>query len=77
MAYGPIHDEHRALPDVSLREVLVLAPILSLLLVFGVYPKLLTDRIDPTTHAVIAHVNPAHPTDVGAVTVALPGGEAP
>jgi NADH-quinone oxidoreductase subunit M len=65
MAYGPMHEEHAILPDVSLREVLVLAPILSLLLVFGVFPKLLTDRIDPTTSAVIAHVAPTHVTDLG------------
>ena len=72
MAYGPVREEHSALADVSLREVLVLAPILSLLLVFGVFPKLLTDRIDPTTKAVIAHVAPEHVTDVGAqVTAAL------
>jgi NADH-quinone oxidoreductase subunit M len=65
MALGPIREEHRILPDVSLREVLVLAPILSLLLVFGVFPKLITDRVDPTTQAVIAHVAPDHPTDIG------------
>ncbi len=74
MAYGPVHEEHEGLPDVSLREVMVLAPILSLLLLFGVFPKLLTDRIEPTTKAIIAHVAPAYPTDVGVpqVTVALP-----
>ena len=33
-----------ACPDVSLREVAMLAPVLALLLVFGVYPKVLTDR---------------------------------
>ena len=65
MAYGPIHEEHSLLPDVNLREVLVLAPILALLLVFGVFPKLLTDRIDPTAQAVVAHVSPDHITDVG------------
>jgi NADH-quinone oxidoreductase subunit M len=65
MAYGPVHEEHRGLPDVSLREVAVLAPVLTLLLVFGVYPKLLTDRIDPTANAVVAHVAPTHTTDVG------------
>ena len=66
MAYGPIHEEHRHLPDVNLREVLVLAPVLALLLVFGVFPKLLTDRIDPTAKAVIAHVDPPdQTTDVG------------
>lgn len=69
MAYGPIHEEHRHLPDVSLREVAVLAPVLALLLVFGVYPKLLTDRIDPSTKAVVAHVAPA-----GQVTDLGPGG---
>ncbi len=66
MAYGPVHEEHRHLPDVSLREVAVLAPVLALLLVFGVYPKLLTDRIDPSAKAAIAHVQPqGQPTDVG------------
>ena len=65
MAYGPIHEEHSLLPDVNLREVLVLAPVLALLLVFGVFPKLLTDRIDPTAQAVVAHVAPDHATDVG------------
>ena len=63
MAYGPVHDEHRGLADVSLREVVVLVPVLALLLVFGVYPKLVTDRVDPTTRSVIAHVRPTHPTD--------------
>ncbi|MDP9330096.1 MAG: NADH-quinone oxidoreductase subunit M [Actinomycetota bacterium] len=67
MAYGPIHEEHRGLPDVSLREVAVLVPVLSLLLVFGVYPKLLTDRIDPTTKAAVERVHPEHTVDVGVV----------
>ena len=68
MAFGPVRDEHRHLPDVSLREVAVLAPVLALLLVFGVYPKILTDRIDPSTEAVIAHVDPqGQTTDVGDV----------
>jgi len=67
MALGPIRDEHRGLPDVSVREVAILAPILALLLVFGVYPKLVLDRIDPTAAAVVKEVAPAHPTDVGSV----------
>jgi NADH-quinone oxidoreductase subunit M len=66
MAFGPVREEHRLLPDLNLREVVVLAPVLALLLVFGVAPSLLTDRIDPTTKAVIEHVDPAHQTtDVG------------
>ena len=53
------------LPDVNLREVLVLAPVLALLLVFGVYPKLLTDRIDPTAKASSRTSPPVSLTDVG------------
>lgn len=68
MAFGPIHEEHRGLPDVSLREVAVLVPVLALLLVFGVAPSLVTDRIDPSTEAVIQRVQPAgQTTDVGDV----------
>jgi NADH-quinone oxidoreductase subunit M len=76
MALGPIRDEHRGLPDVSVREVAILAPILALLLVFGVYPKLVLDRIDPTAAAVVKEVGPDHPTDVGSfqLTTAPLGG---
>jgi NADH-quinone oxidoreductase subunit M len=64
MAFGPVREEHRLLPDVSLREVVVLAPVLTLLLVFGVAPSVLTDRIDPASEAVIARVAPEHVVDV-------------
>ena len=56
--------EHRGLADVSAREVAVIVPVLALLLVFGVYPRLLTDSIDPATARVIEHVAPDHATDV-------------
>ncbi len=66
MAYGPVHEEHKGLPDVSLREVALLAPVLALLLLFGVYPKILTDRIDPSANAAVIHVAPqGQITDVG------------
>jgi NADH-quinone oxidoreductase subunit M len=68
MAYGPVREEHRALPDVSVREIAVLAPILALLLVFGVYPKILTDRIEPTTEAIVRHVDPGHPVEANPST---------
>jgi len=82
VAYGEVREEHRALPDVSRREVIVLAPVLALLLVFGVAPRILTRDIDPATRRVIEHVAPAHETDIGAVElpegaeVAEPAGEA-
>jgi len=74
MAQGPVREEFRLLPDVSLREVAVLAPVLALLLVFGVAPRLLTDSIDPATKAVIEHVSPDHLTDVGRVEAVRDGG---
>jgi NADH-quinone oxidoreductase subunit M len=75
VAYGPIRAEHRSLPDVSAREVVVIAPVLALLLVFGVYPKLLTEAIDPATTHVIEQVAPDHATTVvTGVDVAGQGG---
>jgi NADH-quinone oxidoreductase subunit M len=66
IAFGPVREEFRLLPDVSLRETVVLAPVLALLLVFGVAPGLLTDRIDPAARAVIERVDPTRRVDVGA-----------
>jgi NADH-quinone oxidoreductase subunit M len=66
VAYGPVREEHRHLPDLSAREVTVLAPVLALLLVLGVYPTLATRSIDPTSKAVVEQVAPAgRITDVG------------
>jgi NADH-quinone oxidoreductase subunit M len=77
MAHGPVREEHRRLPDLGLREVVVLTPVLALLLVFGVYPKLLTQSIDPASKAVIAQVQPVdHPTDVGTLGLQAVGGAA-
>jgi NADH-quinone oxidoreductase subunit M len=78
MAFGPVREEHRSLPDLNLREVVVLAPVLALLLVFGVAPSLLTDRIDPATETVIARVDPSgQTTDVGLAASGEIGEEAP
>ncbi|HEX9299641.1 MAG TPA: NADH-quinone oxidoreductase subunit M [Actinomycetota bacterium] len=70
VAYGPLREEHRHLPDLSGREVAVLAPVLALLLVFGIYPKLLTRSIDPSTCAAIAQVRSSQTcADVGSAAV--------
>ena len=75
VGYGQVREEHRTLPDLNLRESVVLAPVLALLLVFGVYPKLLTDTIEPAVERVIQQVQPADQvTDVG--DVELVAGEA-
>jgi NADH-quinone oxidoreductase subunit M len=75
--YGPVRDEHRGLPDLNLRESVVLAPVLALLLAFGVYPKVLTDTIEPAVQRVIEEVQPADQiTDVGDVAARLTDAEA-
>ncbi|HEY7477265.1 MAG TPA: NADH-quinone oxidoreductase subunit M [Actinomycetota bacterium] len=70
IALGPVREDHRHLPDVTRREVVVLAPVLALLLVLGVYPSLITSDVDPSTERVIARVDPqGQTTDVGDVGV--------
>jgi NADH-quinone oxidoreductase subunit M len=66
LAYGEVREEHRHLPDLSGREWAVLAPVLALLLVLGIFPSLLTRTIDPASQRAIAHVHPTQQTtDVG------------
>jgi len=70
VAYGPLREEHRHLPDLSGREVAVLAPVLALLLVFGIYPKILTRSIDPATCAAIQQVRSSQTcADIGSAAV--------
>ncbi len=65
MAFGPVKDPAILhLPDLRLREAVLLAPILASLLVLGIYPKPVTSRIEPTTSAVIQHVQPGVPSDI-------------
>lgn len=64
MATGPTPPEHRDHPDLSLREWLVLAPVLAAILAIGVYPRVVLDRIEPTADRVLA--------EVGATPVVVP-----
>jgi NADH-quinone oxidoreductase subunit M len=50
-------DENRRVPDLSRREVIVLTPLLVLMLVLGVYPAPVLDRLAPTVDAVLAWVD--------------------
>jgi NADH-quinone oxidoreductase subunit M len=50
-------DENRRVPDLSRREVVVLTPLLVLMLVLGVYPAPVLDRLAPTVDAVLAWVD--------------------
>jgi NADH-quinone oxidoreductase subunit M len=49
-------EENRVLSDLSIREVSILAPLVILVLVLGLYPKILLDKIAPSTEAVLDHI---------------------
>ena len=52
----PDKPENLALRDLSVREVSLLAPLAVLVLVLGLYPAVLLDKIAPSTEAVLDHV---------------------
>lgn len=49
-------EANRAFPDVGVREIVVVAPLLLLSLFLGVYPRPVLDRVEPTARVVIAHL---------------------
>lgn len=77
----PEKEENKALSDLSVREVSLLAPLVILVLVLGLYPKVLLDKIAPSTEAMLDHVVAStdyqvpEPGRLGDVFVA--GGEQP
>ncbi len=56
MMHGPVPERHTKHPDLSVREYAILAPVVAAILVIGVYPKLLLDRINPTTTRIVENV---------------------
>jgi NADH-quinone oxidoreductase subunit M len=49
----PVVEENRLLPDLNLREVAMLAPVVALIALIGVYPKPFLDRIEPSAERVV------------------------
>jgi NADH-quinone oxidoreductase subunit M len=49
----PVAEENRLLPDLNLREVAMLAPVVALIALIGVYPKPFLDRIEPSAKRVV------------------------
>lgn len=55
--HGPVtNDENRVLKDLTLRERVVLAPIVALIVVIGVWPKPFLDRMEPAVERAISAV---------------------
>ncbi len=58
MLHGPLtKPENQNMRDLSVREVLVLAPIIVLFFVIGLFPNLFLDKINPSAQAVVDALN--------------------
>ncbi|MFF2618236.1 NADH-quinone oxidoreductase subunit M [Kitasatospora sp. NPDC058046] len=63
---GPVKDGVRTMPDLKARELAVVGPLVALTILLGVYPKPLTDLVNPSVNATLSQVHqtdpaPAHP----------------
>ena len=72
--HGEPDDDNAAVPDLSWREGMVMAPLLALIVFLGVYPKPVLERMEPAVERLVAHVEDH--SDFVAPDVARPAGAA-
>jgi NADH-quinone oxidoreductase subunit M len=48
-----LHEENKRIPDLNLRELAMLAPLVALITLIGVYPQPFLDRIEPSAAVVV------------------------
>ncbi|MEV0368610.1 NADH-quinone oxidoreductase subunit M [Streptomyces sp. NPDC050636] len=70
---GPVKSEVSGMPDLRVRELAVVAPLIALLLFLGVYPKPLTDIVNPAVDHTLSVVDKKDPKPAVQVD-AVPGG---
>ncbi|MDN3295551.1 NADH-quinone oxidoreductase subunit M [Streptomyces ficellus] len=58
---GPVKPEVRAMPDLRVRELVVVGPLIALLLFLGVYPKPLTEIVEPAVRHTMSDVQQKDP----------------
>jgi len=54
--HGPAEGDNATMPDLNLREGLVMISLISMIVFLGVYPKPVLDRMEPAVDALISHV---------------------
>jgi NADH-quinone oxidoreductase subunit M len=60
--HGPVlKEENRHILDLDRREKLVMAPVLAMIVLIGVYPKPFLDRMGPSLSTVVQRVQQANP----------------
>jgi len=66
VAEGPLDNpENRSLRDLTPREIAVLAPLVALIFVIGVFPNILLRQFDQSVHAIVTRVESARGPAVG------------
>ncbi|AXG78378.1 NADH-quinone oxidoreductase subunit M [Streptomyces paludis] len=58
---GPVKDAVRTMPDLRVRELVVVTPLIALLLFLGVYPKPLTEIVNPAVEHTLSDVQKTDP----------------
>ncbi|MFJ9028302.1 NADH-quinone oxidoreductase subunit M [Streptomyces sp. NPDC102274] len=58
---GPVKAEIRTMPDLRVRELVVITPLIALLLFLGVYPKPLTEIVNPAVEHTLSDVQQTDP----------------
>jgi NADH-quinone oxidoreductase subunit M len=56
---GTVSEKVTKFRDVNAREIFAVAPLLALIVFLGVYPKPVLDRINPSVHRLVDHVEAA------------------
>ncbi|MET9649543.1 MULTISPECIES: NADH-quinone oxidoreductase subunit M [unclassified Streptomyces] len=58
---GPVKEEVRTMPDLRARELAVVVPLIALLIFLGVFPKPLTEIVDPAVNHTLSDVRQQDP----------------
>ncbi|MFI7238172.1 NADH-quinone oxidoreductase subunit M [Streptomyces cyaneofuscatus] len=58
---GPVNESVRAMPDLKARELVVAVPLIALLLLLGVFPKPLTEVVNPAVKHTMSDVQKKDP----------------
>jgi NADH-quinone oxidoreductase subunit M len=74
---GPVRAGLEKLPDLRVRELAVVGPLIGLLLFLGVYPKPLTDVVNPGVEHTLSDVRQSDPEPQVPVEAVPPGEERP
>jgi len=67
--HGPVLlEENRRIPDLDARELVLLAPVLAAVVLIGVWPKPILDRMEPSLERVVTRVEQAEVPPVTTLT---------